>query len=738
MDENTIAGLMPEPIAPVSNEMEAEVALPPDPYQDHELIRKHIDRLLNIDKNQRMHFEREWFRNILFYVGQQWIIYEKGQWRAKKMPKWFPRAQTNRFAEKANDITSALLQNPVPIQAVPATDNADDVATANIGERLIEVMMEEFELENWEEEAAKWLVLTGNVFLIPYYDSDAKYGQKTIPNMECMDCGAASPPQEIEQSGGVCPQCGGSNLQEAVDVLSGEPVGEKINLGSLCVDVCAPFEIRLDHRIRSLKEQRAFARMRVYDVEFAREHWVDHKEEILPDKENLQSQYYLDALAQVTGTYGTTATFSASGSGSKNEGQVTACEFYELPTEEFPEGLRAVRLGATLIVEAGPLPYQYKVGAQKGQKFLNIVHIGLDVVPGRFWRKTRMDDLIFPQTWRNIIESNLKLETQRMAGGAWLLPSGCGVETLIGESGLRINYNPQSVGGTSFAKPERLPPELTGVQPLIMLMNQIDEGMERVAGTFFLQGGDVPPGVTAASALAYLGERAQKAMSPLMREWARGFKRLYMMGLEIWRSNISEGDERIRVIAGQNSKWKIDKFNEADLKGAVNLKIDYEALQPKSQATQRATVFQLLQGKIINPADPQQTRKVLELFGLSHLQGSIDLDVQEAVREWDMFLNGDIDPQVIPMVQNSPLHRQYHADAAKTEEFRELPIEKQQRWLAHIQLTVQDELMQQQLMQPAAEAGMEEVGEEEMEPAGDVAASASSQEPKKPPTGQPS
>jgi hypothetical protein len=127
--------------------------------------------------------------NILFLAGQQWVIYERGRWRPRSLPAWFPRAQTNKFMEKFNDIVAQLVQGkPVPITYLPATSDEADIATAEVGERLREVIYQEADIENKEEEIASWLVATGNAFGIPYYDMDETHGMEFIQHQQCNTC----------------------------------------------------------------------------------------------------------------------------------------------------------------------------------------------------------------------------------------------------------------------------------------------------------------------------------------------------------------------------------------------------------------------------------------------------------------------------------------------------------------------------------------------------------------------
>ena len=491
------------------------------------------------------------------------------------------------------------------------------------------------------------------------------------------------------------PECPGMDFDDS-------QLSDTYPIGRLRAEVVSPFEIRLDPRIRAMRDHQKFTRLNTWSLEKAKERWPDYAGQMQPDKEDNLSQIYLDAIAYLaTSTSGVSLLGSGSTLSTAREPRTTIYTQNELPSKDFPEGLRAIRVGKQgPIVEAGPLPHEYGAGRQKGTKFLNIIHFGFDIVPGRFWRKTRMDDLVAPQNLRNLTEAVLKLTIQRSGNSVWLNPTGSNVGNISGDPGLILDYSPVSLGGATFAKPERLPAELGNVQPLLVFLNKLDDSMERVAGTFFLQGGDVPPGVTAASALAYLGERAERAMSPFKREWAKSWAQVNEQVLEIYRKHAV--DERVRVTAGRNKKWQAEKFKNADLTGAINIKVDFASLFPKSQATQRATIAQLIQLGVINPMDPEQQYKILEVYGETSLKGSEDIDIEETVKEWDEFLTseGQKRPILLPLVQNSLVHIQQHANAAKTDEFKELSPEMQQVWLDHLNAHYTDLITRQAAFAP--------------------------------------
>lgn len=664
-----------------------------DPYADTKVISDRISKVLEVDRPARILFSLDWFRNILFLCGAQWIKKENNRWRQRDLPGWFPRAMTNKFAEKYNDLVTQLVNGrKVPISFQPATDDPEDEATAEIGDRLREVIDAEAGVEDKEQEIAGWVIATGNCFVIPHYDMDESHGMTFVQFQTCPGCGAMLKPEDLaggDEGEPTCPDCGGP-LTPSVDP-DGNPLGDQYPVGAIQGDVVSPFEMRLDHRVHNFRDLKRYVRIRRYDVDWAKQHWKDHADSIAPDSggDDLD-QYYMDLLANITDSYGSGSPYMGAGQTSKQP-KVTAYEFYELPTEEFPEGCRAVRLGKNpeAVVEAGPLKTKYGAGVKKGQFFLPGTHFGFDRVPGRLWFKTRLDDLVPLQLFRNVVDAIIRLTCQRMANPVWLNPKGCGVDIITGEPGQKIDYNPMSVGGTSVAKPERIPAELSNLQPLVLMLKIIDDAMERVAGTFFLQGGTAPPGVTAASALAYLGEKSQQAMSTLSASWAKGWREFYKQALEIARENWDES--RLRIIAGKNKKWDVEKFTKADIQGAVNLVIDYAGLGPKSVATERATIGQLVQLGVLNPQDEETAMHILRKFGELDITGSQSLDVKYWQKILDRFMTDPTFlPSVRPFIDDSKVGLMLSTDLAKTDEFGELPPERQQAFVEFIKTLVLD------------------------------------------------
>ena len=291
---------MSENTDPLSEQVEEaiEPEKEKDPYKDTAEISERIDRCLKADSFSRVFFENNWARNVFFYAGAQWLRRVGGRWERRNLPTWFPRAQTNKFAEKANDlITQLLTGGRVPITYTPSSDSEADIGTADVGERIREVMYTEAQCDEKAHSIASWLVLTGNAFGIPHYDVDDQYGTTQVPFQQCADCGEQIDPEELtEPDKPACPKCGSTNVAASEDIAHEYPIG------AIQLEVAGPFEIRGDHRVTDIRKWCKFVHQKKYDLDYAKEKWPDFKDKIQADSGNSTdtAQYFLGLFANLT------------------------------------------------------------------------------------------------------------------------------------------------------------------------------------------------------------------------------------------------------------------------------------------------------------------------------------------------------------------------------------------------------------------------------------------------------
>jgi len=670
-------------------------------------LNKYLDEKWRVATYRRAFREAQWFRNLEYIRGRQWIyVTPRNTVASRPIPfPDFPRAVTNRIGQITGDLENFIVQSQLPLLNQPGTDNPDDIATAEACDRFDDVIYEEVDMRNVQRIAATWLIATGNVFILPYYDYSPEWGMKDVDYLQCPVCGFEAPDgdeqvqaaalqvaQQAPEMGAFapCPQCLEQGQLNAL-----EPFVKQLPIGKLCNDVCSPFEILFDSAIPYGQKRDWFFRRRKYSVEKAKELWPAFADKIKEGMKDVQAPSTIDFQEALS--FADTAILASAG-GDQPKKPVSVLEFRELPCPKYPEGLYAVRIGADLIVENGPLTSEYKVGQHAGQKYLPMRQIVDIIDAGSAWGRSRVNDLIAPQTRRNIVESLMQLTFQRTGGPKLLVPNGSGITNVTGASGQQLGYRPIPVGaGSAFAKPEYLEGALANLQPILAWMALIDDQMEGMAGTKWITGGDVPSGVTAASGLALLDERAVRALRKLKEQWVEGFRDVKMLDIELLREHMT--DERMLMTLGRNKQWQAEQFKKADLKGGVNVRVDYEALFPKSEATKRATIDSAIQTGVLNPQNPETQYGIAQELGITRLLGSMDEALQQAVREFDRFMSDEAYlPQYIPGllgVGELATKLMQHRKDAMSQEFEELLLANPQRakiWIDKI-LATQTEIV---------------------------------------------
>lgn len=755
-----------------------------DPYEDtpdnRQLISERMEQRLMKARNHRSLFEREWYQALLFYAGHHWFVFDRnrGQFRPRGGPKWFPKPVTNKVMEKANDNIASLLMTPAQMSWEPKRDTPSSIAAADISGQIDETIAEEAGRPQNDRVIALWNVLTGNAFLESYYDPSEEHGQTFVQHEECQQCGAVSTPVAIKEAGGECPGCGSEELKPALERtgafcpqcresgvevppappqlaftpcpacaasavvnpnlpqiagaavppaagngISGagapppmqipmlqpsygeEKIGHRAPRGKLCERVRSPLEIFFDHiNVRSFDEGgglRWYIGAELIDLQEAKEKFgtdLGPGSSVTPGQSASLSMQYLESLSVLTAVIDpATGPTTSAGSGGGNAARVLYETFRELPSRRFPQGLEAKRVqGANgRVVEFGPLPYHRtdeEGNPDPTRPFLPIVHYRFHLQAGRAYGRTPISDIVPLNVARNRAEAMMMVSEARMANPVWLIPEGVMVRDPTGEPGELVRYNSLSAGQGRAPKPERIP-GLAPPEYFMARMRDLDEQMEKLSGSFDIAHGEAPRGVTAASALALLGERQQRSVSPQVTAWEMSQEERVRQQMYIFREY--GVTERIRPRRDGISKWAFQVWQASDLGGNVNVRVIAGSAMPKSRAQKMATVEAEVKMGAVNLQNPEVLRRLHEIYGTTELVQPYETDVKDAQQEQEMWLrmarvekNGKM-MRFRPIIDNHQIHATEHRTFGMTDGFREVE-EKAANGDAAAQVAVDD------------------------------------------------
>jgi hypothetical protein len=615
--------------------------LPPDPYTNRALLLKTFKDFKEECFDQRNTFEAAWWRNVLYYLSRQWIYYDaqRNKWLDKRLHRWVPKPVTNKVRETTDAILSVFRSVQLTAICKPDGANPVDIQTSEIATRLgppIHVehnMGSALELHDW------WLALTGNAILQVWWDSKGQIGNVLVPLERCQACGKVSTPRELVDAGSVCPACGAASL-----TLTGDT--QAIDHGSGRTTVLSPFEVAVPLWCTDLDTSPGLIirrwRPKSWMLRFHPELAKTLSFERLSTDRSLQLLRTINAQTDLASLTERTAGVQPSQEG------VTEYEMWLKPTADFGRGLVLRVLGERdepTIFDVpgeslpGPLPHR----TRKGDPLFPFVHTRYARVGGRFWGQGPVDLIVQKQDALNQLDSMLLMMVQRTSNSVWLMPKGSEVSRLSGEPGLKVTYIPSLTAGG--AKPERLPGD--SIPPSLMkLREQYLADIESLVGTFDVTKGQKPAGIEAFSAMQLLVERSQSRFGPMLKQRGEAYAKWFLLALELERQYGPV--ERTWAVLGPNGSWGFEKFQNADLQGAIRVAIEDGSEAPKTNLGKRAAIEQLRQIGVINPQNPDTAYRILQVFGQTDLWPGLDAYVQSALEEQDAFEKWAVAAEMLP------------------------------------------------------------------------------------------
>lgn len=305
------------------------------------------------------------------------------------------------------------------------------------------------------------------------------------------------------------------------------------------------------------------------------------------------------------------------GAGATNRQQQVLClEVWIKPGQHpmFPDGAFYHLVGDTIVQNQVGLPYKH--GKYPFAKF--------DHIPstGRYYSVSSIEDLIplqkeFNRTRAQIIEAK-----NRMAKPQLIAPRGSvDASKITTEPGQVIFYTP------GFQPPTPL--------PLQALPSYVPQELDRIlldwkdiSGQHEVTHGQIPPGVTAATAISFLQERDESKLSPTFDSLEEGIEKIAQLALsyvhEYW------DEERTVNVTGPDGSFDAMAFKGSDLHNNVDIKIEAGSALPVSKAAKQALIMDMMKMGFI---DPQKGLEVMDMGGINKIYEQLQVDQRQAQRE---------------------------------------------------------------------------------------------------------
>ncbi len=698
--------------------------------EDHDQVTQKIEQFYENDSTQKSALAYHWERNHLMLDGQQWLVYEGnrdsgGLWkRLQPSPanEYIPRPVTNYLFDAYQTLKGYLLKNEYRSQVRPNSQQQRDKVAAKLAELVASCNWERLQETYNYEYAASCLLTYGTVFKKDFWDVSYT-NLARVPRMEerpVVDPNTGAPTGQTESI-------------HARDE-QGTYLYDEIPLGDVATAIVEPYRICLDPMATTLQDPRWIMEAAIRPLSWVVENYdkplpqqpqdpsIPVDPEAIPEQEpgytglaktvkpeksmptSLRRFFQMKTSPGIRGalspSFGTSVGY---GDSQMIDEACIVKEYYERPTAKNPHGRMFVVANGVMLY-AAESPYW---GDQQG-KWHPYTECRWEIVPGRFWGKSPLDNAVELQKQINSIDSLIVLNRKTMAVPQKLIPRGTMPvsNAWTGQPGQKIYYTP----GAGGEKPENIMGQ--GLDASVFQERaQRLEDFKQITGAADILKGDRPPGVTAYSALSLLFEIGTGKLYPILNRWKKFVEESQKNGLRLVAHRYREPrPEFINMLRSKNSELtesQIKDFIGKDLYDNCNVQIEADSIIPKLIAAEKAKLMEMAQLGTLNLENPANKNEFNERMGIQGFDSNYSKDAKRAEWENDLLDNMLYSPDNKPIrlvTDNDEVHNAIHGDRTKEPSFMELPFEIQQAYFAHIQEhdMAQQQQQQMQMMQAMA------------------------------------
>lgn len=303
------------------------------------------------------------------------------------------------------------------------------------------------------------------------------------------------------------------------------------------------------------------------------------------------------------------------GAGDFRKNAILCYEVWVKPgqVEFLPNGGMYTIIGDTVVQYVEGNPYQHQQ-----YPFIRFPHLPT----GRFYADSIITDLIPIQREYNRTRGQMIEAKNRMSHPQLLAAEGSiDASKITTEPGQVILYK------LGFPVPQPL--------PLQNLPNYVVQEVERllldfedVSGQHQVSKGQVPPGVTAATAISFLQEQDESMLSTTFAGIEEGFEKIGFQTLNYVKQYWTM-PRAVRVV-GRDGQFNVMAFAGSDLRDNTDIRVEAGSALPTSKAGKQALLMDLMTNGFI---PPEKGLELMEVGGVNRLYEEIQIDSSQAARE---------------------------------------------------------------------------------------------------------
>lgn len=567
----------------------------------------------------RQTLERQWLLNLAFYYGKQWVTWGPniGTFSRLSEPKsapWRVRLTVNKIQPYVRREMARLSSQKPRGFVLPISSDEEDRSAARVAESLLDFLHEELEVDAVMDLADWWSCIAGCAFLKVRFSDE-------------------------------------------VDTRTNQP-------GKLSVDVIRPFDIYVpDLEETRIREQHWVAHVQSMTIEEIRDIWgVD----VTPDSQSSEVDAKVRNVMSVFNQ-------------SKGDDYAVVKEFWIRPCKYYPGGLVFAICNGKLLPFEAPTRVEPEMDEETGMPVIEPPEQDMPdgciewpyghgrlpfisrghTMSGRFYDTSFVEQLISLQREYNRTRSQIIENKNITSRPQWAMVAGSVERSqLTTEPGAVIEHAPGFPAPAPIQSP-MLPNYV--IEHVKLTASEMDE----IASQNEVSKGSVPPGVEAATAIAYLQERDDSALTYGVRNKERAFQemgqQLLALITEYWDT------PRIVRVVGQNEVFDSFTLKGTDLRDNTDYRVVTGSGTPVSRAAQKAEIMEYVKTGIVPGA------KALRMLGMPDVAAlieEIERDLVQAGRENLMMTKGQM--AMVEVWHDHVAHLDEHDSFKKREEYEHL------------------------------------------------------------------
>lgn len=622
---------------------------------DTKLIEKWDNKLKDCQQ-ARINYERQWCENLAFFSGRQWIVSTKstsGGFSLVEQPaqdNWRVRHTANRILRIIRTEVTKLSKEEPQFYCVPASTDESDRLAAMAGDAIAEFIMRTKYFNRKRLEATFWTTICGSGFLKNYYD-EAKIeidGQPGKIDFEAVTAFHLFVP----------------NLQ-ATDIQDQPFVIHARTMSPEAVFESYGIELEPGTAASSVIDARFLSAVGIKESQKSQNRQCYVKEVYVK-----KCKDYPNGAMIVYGENKILYVYEAPTSSSPLMGPPTL--FDEQPLADMPpsnlsgqSNPMAAMMSALTSAAQSPVPGSPVGNLPSGNEIVppkseldgldNYRHefpythgrfpfVKIDHIPtGMFYGESVIKSLISPQKEYNRTRS-IMLENRNLAGKPqWAYTSGAfDPRKFNSRPGLLLAINMGFDPPRPLEQPQ-LPPSVSNELEVTL------KDMDDISSQYEITKGRTPPGVEAASAIAYLSEENDTILYHTVQSLENAVQET---GIQVL-SNVHDfwPIDRIVRMTSKNQFAEVKQFKSTDLKPIMDFRVETGSMAPRSVAAKQAFITELMK---MGAIEPNKALRYLQMSETDKLYDELMIDNRQAQRENVYMAEGQplykVDPQGQPPV----------------------------------------------------------------------------------------